>query len=517
MSSPGETPPEVLDPDDPKIKREILKLIVQYLEENGYRHCAAILRNEARFQTTDDTAGQTIDLASIRSIVTSKNWEQLDALQIDKNLPPRLVYSLYRYRFIDLLLSSDATSALPFLSSRLRPFRAFEDQPGDFDQLCFMLVDAASPSRTGALPDREASLQRTLAAIDAQISLITAPSNDSSIPAGRLAHLAQQAAAYQLTKFPLGTIKSIMKDFTPAAIPSPSDKTLSGGHKGNIKAVVFVPRSNYLISGGSDSNICVWDVMKGTSIAKLKGHKSRIWSIAATDKFAATASGDGTIKLWEFDTFQNLSTLSGHSQDVYTVDVNKTGTQILSGGFDRVTHLWDVEAGVLVNSMKNHKGAVTSVCFDTSGNMAVTGGKDLQICITDLRSGICLRNLTPVLGEVASVCADRCFTRILAATKNSTNRIWDLRMAGTSVLFKGHQNFSKSFVRARFGVTERTVISGSDDGKVYCWDADSGVLVSQMEGHRDGVFDVVCSSDLQMFASCGGNDVVRIWGQTQMK
>ena len=38
------------DPEDPKIKREILTMIVQYLEENGLRSSAVILRNEARFQ-----------------------------------------------------------------------------------------------------------------------------------------------------------------------------------------------------------------------------------------------------------------------------------------------------------------------------------------------------------------------------------------------------------------------------------------------------------------------------------
>ena len=504
------------DPEDPKIKREILTMIVQYLEENGLRSSAVILRNEARFQVRDGN-DRNADLSSVRSLVMQDKWEELDEMQIDKILPPRLVYAIYRHRFFELLLSDSATAALPFLSARLRPFRAFEDQAGDFDQLCFLVVDAASAARSLAMPDLDASLQRTLSAIDAQIAQITAATGDRSIPAGRLKYLAQQAAAFQLTNHPLGTISSLETDFVPALIPGECATELQGGHVGNVKAVSFVPKANVLLSGGSDANVCVWDVSKGTRIAKLKGHRSRVWDIATTDRLAATASGDGTIKIWDLNTFQNTATYSGHRQDVYSVDVDKGGRRIVSGGFDRTVVVWDVEAGVSVQTMKEHKGAVTSVCFDPLGTIIVSGGKDLQICIWDSRSCICVRTLEPVLGEVTSVCTDASFTRVLAATKNSTNRIWDLRMEGISTLLKGHQNFSKSFVRARFGHEERTVISGSDDGRLYCWDADSGILVEKQDAHSDGVCDVVYSEHLRVFASCGGDSVVKLWRQRPMK
>jgi WD40 repeat protein len=149
--------------------------------------------------------------------------------------------------------------------------------------------------------------------------------------------------------------------------------------------------------------------------------------------------------------------------------------------------------------------------------MAVTGGKDRKLCIWDLRSDLCLRSLTPIFGEISSVCADQSFTRILAGIKNSTNRLWDLRMAGNSLLMKGHQNFSRSFVRTRFGPDEKTVIGGSDDGMVYVWDVSSGVLVEKLEGHCGGVLDVVHSPHGHCFASCGGNEVVKIWEEKQMK
>jgi WD40 repeat protein len=190
----------------------------------------------------------------------------------------------------------------------------------------------------------------------------------------------------------------------------------------------------------------------------------------------------------------------------------------VSGGFDCKLSLWDINnLQTPTLSIAEHKSAVTSVTFDSSGNLAVSGGKDLRLCIWDLRSGVCVQSLSPILAEVSSVCADRSFTRILTATKNDTNRIWDLRTARQTLCLKGHQNCLKSFVKAAFGPDERTVIGGSEDGKICCWDADSGILVEKINAHQDGVFDVVYSHEVHFFASCGGNDVVRLWDEKHME
>jgi WD40 repeat protein len=508
------------DPNDARIKREILMMIVQYLEENGLHSSSVILRNEACFQDTNDNA-KRIDLRSIRDLLISKKWNQIDSIQMDE-VPPRLIYAVYRHRFLELLVSGNTHDALAFLSGRLRPFRAFEDQAGDFDQLCFLLVDACSPSRSLVQPDLAASLQRTLTLLEAQIAQVSFSSADHSIPSKRLIRLLQQAGAYQLGKYPLGTVRSLITDYVPALLPGVSPRLLQTGHTGNIKSLAFVPGQNLLLSGGSDAVVCVWDVakdlVKTSPVCKLVGHKARIWEISCVRHLAATASGDGTVKLWDVSSdFKEIGTCQAHEGDVYTVDLEASGKNALTGGFDKKVITWDLCKGIPLRIISGHHGAVTGVCYDSSGNMAVTGGKDRKLCIWDLRSDLCLRTLTPILGEISSVCTDQSFTRILAGVKNSTNRLWDLRMAGKSLLMKGHHNFSRSFVRARFGPDERTVIGGSDDGRVYVWDVSSGVLVERLEGHCGGVLDMVNSPHCRVFASCGGSEIVRIWEEKQMK
>jgi WD40 repeat protein len=119
--------------------------------------------------------------------------------------------------------------------------------------------------------------------------------------------------------------------------------------------------------------------------------------------------------------------------------------------------------------------------------------------------------LAPVLGEVTGLAADTNFVRVLAATKDNTNRIWDLRMADAVVLLRGHRNAQKHFVRARFGPDEKVVIGGSEDGKIWCWDAGSGEVIEKIVAHRGGVYDVVWSSHGHCFASCGDDPGILLW------
>ena len=104
---------QTFDENDPKIKREILMMIVQYLEENGFRSSAMILRNEASFNTAPINS-KKVELTSVRSALVANDWAQIDNFQIDKSLHPRLVYSIYRHRYIQILLTGDSQQALPW-------------------------------------------------------------------------------------------------------------------------------------------------------------------------------------------------------------------------------------------------------------------------------------------------------------------------------------------------------------------------------------------------------------------
>jgi WD40 repeat protein len=137
----------------------------------------------------------------------------------------------------------------------------------------------------------------------------------------------------------------------------------------------------------------------------------RVFSVSWSPDGTKIASGsqDKTIKIWNAQTGQCVSTLSGHNDPVRSVCFSPCGTKIVSGGGteesvgfsvggnrDFSIRIWDAETGTQIgSSLSGHKGPVRSVCFSPCGTKIVSGGgeyrwtgnKDFSIRIWDAETG----------------------------------------------------------------------------------------------------------------------------------
>ena len=83
-----------------------------------------------------------------------------------------------------------------------------------------------------------------------------------------------------------------------------------------VDSVAFSPDGNTLASGSQDDTIKLWDVRAGQELRTLRGHKDSVWSVRYSPDGSALASGskDKMIKLWNVTTGRETATLKGHTQ-----------------------------------------------------------------------------------------------------------------------------------------------------------------------------------------------------------
>ena len=93
----------------------------------------------------------------------------------------------------------------------------------------------------------------------------------------------------------------------------------------------------------------------------------------------ASASWDGTVRLWEIASGKEIHKLSGHAKAVPCVVFTRGGKQLISGSADNSIRLWDVATGKLIQAVKGHEGGVYALAITSDGDLLVSAGNDKTI------------------------------------------------------------------------------------------------------------------------------------------
>jgi WD40 repeat protein len=145
----------------------------------------------------------------------------------------------------------------------------------------------------------------------------------------------------------------------------------------------------------------------------LRGHDDWINDVCAITfdgtTYLATASSDGTVRIWDPATGTTLRTLTGHDAAVnaicaFTLD---GATLLATASSDRTARIWDPAGGTSLHTLTGHGGWVWSVCAFTLDGTALlaTASDDHTAQIWDPASGTSLHTLTGHEDEVKAVCA----------------------------------------------------------------------------------------------------------------
>jgi len=100
--------------------------------------------------------------------------------------------------------------------------------------------------------------------------------------------------------------------------------------------------------------------------ALLQGHVSTVYSLAFSrdGRLLASASRDGTARLWNVETGQLVATLKAGKEIARRVIFNPEGT-LLAVGYHTQARVWDVASAKLQATLSSHSDVNTMVLFGT--------------------------------------------------------------------------------------------------------------------------------------------------------
>lgn len=126
---------------------------------------------------------------------------------------------------------------------------------------------------------------------------------------------------------------------------------IAGAHDPSVFTVCFSPDGRFLLSGGRDAMLRVWDLEKNSAlVSEQPAHLFTINHVAyaPNGNFFATASRDKTIKIWDAAGFKLLKVLEGVRDGGHFNSVNNllwlSNEVLISCSDDRTAILWSVSA-----------------------------------------------------------------------------------------------------------------------------------------------------------------------------
>ncbi|MDZ8050142.1 MAG: protein kinase domain-containing protein [Aulosira sp. ZfuVER01] len=209
------------------------------------------------------------------------------------------------------------------------------------------------------------------------------------------------------------------------------------GHSHAVKSVAFSPDGQILASGSWDKTVKLWDVNTGKEICTLTGHQLQVSSVAFSPQgqLLASASFDRTICLWQLPTtgeFKNrpncslLGTFSGHAWAVLTIAFSPDGTILATGSDDNTIKLWEVNTGQVITTLLGHSWSVVAVTFTADGTMLISASRDRTVKLWKVSTAEEIATLSGHADSVSTIAVNPDAQLIASGSRDKTIKLWQL-------------------------------------------------------------------------------------------
>lgn len=148
---------------------------------------------------------------------------------------------------------------------------------------------------------------------------------------------------------------------------------------GSGRVLSIAVSEKYIISGGSDHTISVWNRFNGTFVTRLRGHTQRVCSIAVQGDKIFSGSADNSIRIWDLKTFTQCNKID-HFGSVQCLLM--TEGRIISGSDRGTIHIWESSTGALIGDLLGHTSNVTCLAF--FDGKIISGSVDSNVLVWDM-------------------------------------------------------------------------------------------------------------------------------------
>jgi len=283
------------------------------------------------------------------------------------------------------------------------------------------------------------------------------------------------------------------------------------GHEDDVNDVDFSKDGSRVATASSDGTIRIWDMSNGEELMRF-GQESALYVVkfSPDDRFIAAAGHDGRVKIWDVESGDLILTLTGHNNAIFFIDFSPDGKYLATASLDGTTKVWDISAGGNREwlTLAGHNHVVFSADYSPDGKHIATSSWDGTARVWDSNTGANLLTLEDFTAEVARVTYSPDGTKLATADYSGMVKVWE---AASGRLLYAIQAHPAGDIDVAFSPDGKYLASGGSDWLAKLWDADTGNELLSFSGHTDIVFKIAFNPDGNRLATASWDGTSRLW------
>lgn len=248
------------------------------------------------------------------------------------------------------------------------------------------------------------------------------------------------------------------------------------GHEGSINAMCL---SGTMLATASEDGTCrLWNTETRTLHAEMVGHAQYVNCVAIGEQCVVTGSADKTIRKWDLETGKCLTVFTGHSSVINQVIVHEN--LLFSTSFDRTARQWCFMTGECLQVYRGHTRGVSPMLF-------------VDLSLSDTRQER-RKSRTKLVQRRNSMCSQVSGNKLLiTGSADSTAKAWTIDCSASVVEYRGH---GSGVLCLAANESNRELFTGSSDATARSWDIETGQQLRVFDGHQG---PILCIQVLYVF------------------
>uniref|UniRef100_A0A667XMP3 PWP2 small subunit processome component n=1 Tax=Myripristis murdjan TaxID=586833 RepID=A0A667XMP3_9TELE len=284
------------------------------------------------------------------------------------------------------------------------------------------------------------------------------------------------------------------------------------GHFNNMASLAYSPDGQYIVTGGDDGKVKVWNTNSGLCFVTFTEHTSSVTNVTFTSSgfVIVSASLDGTARAYDLHRYRNFRTFtSPRPAQFSSLAVDVSGELVSAGAQDSFEiFIWSMQTGRLLEVLGGHEGPVSCLCFSPVQSILASSSWDRTVRLWDMNDSWQTKETLRLTSDGLSVSYRPDGQELAVATLDGEISFWNPHTATQTGSIVGRHDLQmgrketdkitakqsakgKSFTSLCYSADGESVLAGGQSKFVCIYNVKEQILLKKFEISCNLSFDAM--------------------------